>query len=460
VIPEDIAWGLRQLAFRRPAYELHDAYYDGNHRLAFATKRVRDAFGTLFSAFSLNLCATVVDTLCDRLQVVGFSAPGAEAEAPDVQAVWEANRMPARHGRVHRDALALGDAYLQVWQDREGAVRIYDESPYEVVGRPDPDRPGELAYAVKAWRQDKRVRVTVYYRDRVERYITVRETDMLPKDPWRDLRGLAPEDVEPGADGRDEVPNPWQVVPIFHFANRPGHSGLGVSELRDIVPPQDALNKTVADLLATSESHALPLRYLIGVEPETDEATGQPKPIFQEDRNRAVVLPKGSEAGQWPAGDLGGLLAVKADFAADVSRVSGTPLHLLMGVQGSDWPAGVALRTAESRLVSKADDRVREWGPTWADAMRLAARMRQTDPGQVRSLWAPTVSPVSDEEAARAAELKLRAGIPRTQVWREMGYSEAQIADMERAYQTEQAAQAEALARQFAAGDPAATGGL
>lgn len=457
MIPEDLGWALSTLSRRRRLYDLYLAYADGRHRLAFATERIRDAFGDVFRAFSLNLCGTVIDTIADRLQVIGWTSPASESGAADVQAVWEANLMASRHGQVHRDALAAGDAYVLVWQDLLGRVRIYDESPREMIGRPDPDAPGELRYAVKCWVEGKRVRVTVYYADRIERYITDSETARIPEPDA--LRPIRPMDLPAGADSRDVVPNGWGVVPVFHFPNNPGTDGLGVSELRDVKAPQDVLNKSVADLLATMEYQALPLRFLIGYEAEK-RPDGTEIPLFNEARNRVVTLPRNASVQELPGADPTPLIAVKQEAAADVARVSGVPLHTLLLVGSGEWPSGQALRVAEARLVSKADDRMTAWSPRWARVGALAARMRQTAPGEVRALWAPRHTLPSDEEAARAAVEKQRAGIPRSQTWREMGYSDSQIEEFEKAYQEDQARNAALQASAFSAGDPAATGGF
>jgi hypothetical protein len=455
---EHLSWALDTLNRRRQLYDLFHAYYVGQHRLAFASQRVQDAFGNLFRAYNLNLCSTVVSTVSDRLHVVGFSTPGAEeASAPEtVQRVWERNRMPARHGRVHRDALVMGDAYVSVWQDRAGLVRIYDESPREVIGHQDPEAPGELDYAVKAWRERRRVRVTVYYRDRLERYVTRGETDKLP--PPGELRPLEAGDVGPDADPRPEVVNAWGMVPVVPFPRDPGTDGLGTSILRDVLPPQDALNKTVADLLATSEASALPLRYLIGVEAEKD-AAGNDRPLFSEARNRVVTLPKGASAGQWDPASLEPILAAKAEHAADVARVARIPVHKLMLVGANDWPSGEALRVAEADLVAQATGLTLEWGPAWSQVNLLASRMAGAA-AEVRTLWAPVETPPSEETRATTAEAKLRAGIPRAQVWRELGYSAAQVREFEAAYQEDQERQADVQARTFSAGLPAGTGGF
>src|SRR5687767_4956981 len=69
----DITWGLGELAARTQQWRLYLDYYNGLHRLAFATEKWRTQFGTLFKAFADNLCPAVVDAKADRLQIAGFT---------------------------------------------------------------------------------------------------------------------------------------------------------------------------------------------------------------------------------------------------------------------------------------------------------------------------------------------------------------------------------------------------
>ena len=72
----DTTWALGRFADpkRYHSYSESRAYYDGNHRLAFATESFREAFGGLFAAFAENMCPAVVDAVGDRLELIGFES--------------------------------------------------------------------------------------------------------------------------------------------------------------------------------------------------------------------------------------------------------------------------------------------------------------------------------------------------------------------------------------------------
>src|SRR3954471_16873960 len=63
---------LEVLLLRRTQTDVYEAYYEGHHRLAFATSPFREAFGNLFVAFADNWCDLVVDASVERIGVEGF----------------------------------------------------------------------------------------------------------------------------------------------------------------------------------------------------------------------------------------------------------------------------------------------------------------------------------------------------------------------------------------------------
>ena len=61
-----------ELRARAPEIELWERYYEGVHRLAFATSRFRQTFGNLFHEFSDNWMELIVDASVERLNIQGF----------------------------------------------------------------------------------------------------------------------------------------------------------------------------------------------------------------------------------------------------------------------------------------------------------------------------------------------------------------------------------------------------
>src|SRR4051794_15623027 len=82
-----------QITERQPRLDLYDRYYDGDHRLAFATSKFKEAFGELFEAFATNWCGLVVDVCAERLRPIGFRF-GDEPD-DDAWTVWQENSLDA-----------------------------------------------------------------------------------------------------------------------------------------------------------------------------------------------------------------------------------------------------------------------------------------------------------------------------------------------------------------------------
>lgn len=453
----DLDTALAQLRTRRAAYDHYRAYYEGQHDLAFATDKFKNAFGALFRAFSDNLCPIVVDTVADRLIVTGFQLEGAPARPPRVPgparpaartpadaawALWQTNRMARRAGEVHQEAGVTGDSYVIVWPDRTEQVRLWPQRADQVVVRYDPDLPGARLWAAKVWaRDDGYVRATLYYPDRVEKYVTLKAVQgVLP----RDSRAFAPytADGEPGP----VLANPYGQVPVFHFASNAPVGAQGRSELVDIVPLQDALNKSVMDMLVAMEFTAFPQRWITGLEVETDEITGRPLTPFIPGEDRVwTVGDKEVKFGEFPPAGLDNYLHVQDSLRAEIARVSGTPVHYMM-LMGSRWPSGEALRIAEVRLTHKIQDRALSFGETWGEALSFALTVAGT-PATVTPEWADP-QPRSELEYAQELQVQQALGVPEPVLWRALGYTDAEIEEMQAVKQAAVAVQAARMAAQ------------
>lgn len=445
----DIAWALEQLRAREADYTKYGDYYRGDHKLTFATDKFRDAFGGLLAAFADNLCKAVVNTLADRLQVIGFASETGEQVGADAWTVWQANRMDRRSGEAHIEALRCGDGYVIVWPGVDGAPRIHPQKASQITIEYDTEEPGAILKAAKAWRDNlKRWRLNLYYPDRIEKYATaipastdVSSTYTEPM-PWSE-GAFAVLEV-PGESW--PVPNPWGRVPVFHFANDADVGDLGQSELESVIPLQDGLNKAVCDMMVAMEFVALPQRWATGLEVEIDDVTGRPKAPFVPgaDRIWSVGAPD-TRFGQFEAANLGQFLAVQDSFRTEIARVSRTPMHHIVP---TTFPSGEAMKTAEEPLVNKARDRAIAWGNVWEDAMAFALAIAGQPGVQLSCLWRDP-SPRNDLSSVQVQLGKKELGVSQAQGLRELGYSDEQIEQMDSEREEERQALGETMLTAF-----------
>jgi hypothetical protein len=448
---EEIDWAVREIKDRAVQIGLWRAYFDGRHRAPWATPKWNAAFSDLFGRFRDNLCPAVINAKADRIQLTGINSPD-ETVQTAIQTVWERERLEARQGEVTKNSFKDGDAFVIIWPDSERQARWYIQRGDRMAARYALEPQGELEIAAKLWpteewTEDGRSfwRLNLYYRDRIERYITNKSmagSDISTKAadwnefvPDNELTGADEETDEDSAGGDFIVPNPYGVVPVFPFPNNADTGAYGKSELADVIPIQDALNKSVANMLVGGEFVSWPQRVLIGVDVDVDEE-GQPTGREQKqalDRILAIANPNAKTA-EFGGADLTKFIAEQDSLRAEIARISQTPLHYML-LEG-DFPSGEALDAAEAPLLAQVDDRILSWKPIWAGAMSFTLTVEGVthDPAAVNAQFKPTRR-VDMAKLAEELRMKKELGVPDEQLWKEMGYDEEQVKEFTAAKQ-------------------------
>lgn len=428
----DIQWALSSLRARQDAYQAANDYYDGKHKLSFATEDFKHAFGNLFRAFAENLMPAVVDAVRDRLKLSGFTVHGTkkqkgplEPNTPEaaILEIWRRNLMDQRAGRVHLQVLKTGDAYLIVWPDAGGFPVIYPNKATAVTVRYDDETPGRIIYAAKAWvTPDQKARLTLYFEDRIEKYVTRNKVQGGLPDTARSF-------IRFEQDGeRWPLDNPYMRVPVFHFANNADIGEFGVCEHKDAIPLQDGLNKSLADMLICGEYHSLPQRWATGIELPIDPQTGKPLNPFLPGEFWAAKA-KEAQFGQLEAANLEQFIKAKNGWKEDISAVTGTPWHYLNPV-GASPPSGEAIKTVETRLSAKVYDRQVSFGNSWETAFRFCLEIAKFPDVDLDSVWEDT-QPRDETVTLNNSVTKVeKLGGSRRQAWREQGYSDEEIDDI------------------------------
>ncbi len=425
----DIDTALAQITARLDGYKHYAAYYDGDHDLAFATEKFNSSFAGRFSAFADNLCPRVVDALADRLKVEGFGVVTGDANIADTAwAIWGANNMAERAGEVHNEAFTAGDAYVIVWPNGDQEPIIYPNDACMMTVVYDQERPGVILWAAKCWvdQTSGLYRLNLYYPDRLEKYVAKGKLNAFPKRVAQFGKYQVDGEAWPYM-----YPSGWSgTVPVFHFTNNAKIGRPGRSELKPVIPLQDALNKSVLDMLVAAEFVALPQRWAVGMEVEYDELTGKPKHELQVAVDRLwTIASDTARFGEFQAANLAQFLDIQEHFRAEIARVSSTPLHYMM-LQSGSFPSGEAMKTAEAPFLAKTDDRTTSFGSIWANVLELALKMKGVKV-VLTTKWKDT-APRSDKEHTGSVIEKLEANIIDViQAGDELGYSEQTVLDMQ-----------------------------
>lgn len=427
-----VRWLLEEEEARQGLYRAYREYYDGEHATQLSDRQRKYLSLKIGEEFRSNYCPIIVDALVERLKVTGFQCEGGQDET--LWDWWTRNRMDGVQGTVHLAAARDGDAYLLVGWDNEQQIPTFtfegalvDGDGVQVVYSDERNVP---VLATKRWQMTtegkvgKQRRMNVYYPDRIERYISDGDGYEGAWQPY-------------AADGVPAV-EPWRTktgeplgLPVIHFKNKDCGYNYGASELRDVIPLQNALNKTIIDLMAAADTTAFRIYWMLGDDPSSISMA----PGSWVYSTRPPSGENGASVGYFPGEPLGNLIALKDSIAIEIARVTRTPVSYFQ-VSGQR-PAEGTLKQEESGLVGKIKDRQVAFGNCWEDAMALARRLANTFGGAALDETQP-ISTLWDDPETRNDKLlieglqgKAALGIPEEQLWREMGYDAAQIAEMQ-----------------------------
>ena len=135
---------------------------------------------------------------------------------------------------------------------------------------------------VKRWLEiDGTAWAVLYLPDRIVKYRAAKAASTLDASQYEN--GQTPSVLAAPQNWRVDqtIPNPLGVVPVVQFTNRPALLTEGRSDLVDVIPLQDAVNKLRSDMLVAAEYAAYRQRFVVGLELEVDEETGQVTPPFR-----------------------------------------------------------------------------------------------------------------------------------------------------------------------------------
>jgi hypothetical protein len=420
---------VKRLDGRRERYDRLDRYESGEHTLPEGDDRARDLFQRFQRKARTNYCGLVISSVSERLHVAGFRTGGESTNDVDREAwrIWQANHLDADSELVHDDALTLSDAYVIVGPNEADPATpvITVESPFSVVGEPDPMNRRVMAAALKTWTDEgsKADRAVLYLPDRI--YYFERPTRSRF---WaRVSASWSP------ADEVDSVENPLGVVPVVRFVNRPRtkSGGEGRGEFEDAIDIQDRINNVVLDRLIIAKMQAYRQRYMTGVPTEDEDGNPVDLPFVPGvDLLWHLEDPEGvAKFGEFQQVDLTPILKAAAEDVKAFTTVTGLPPHYVAGdlVNAS----ADALAAAEARHVARCDKRKRAFSESWEQVMALAFRWRgDALPADTEVIWTDSERK-TDAQLADAAVKKQQAGVPWSQRMEDLGYSPQTIDRME-----------------------------
>jgi hypothetical protein len=418
-------------------YEVLSQYMSGSQPLRFLHPEIESQVGDRLTSLAINWARVIVGSIEERLDVEGFRVGADSAADDELWDIWQYNDLDEWSQLGHVGAMSHGRALGLVWADEDEQPRISVESATQMTlayrpgsrrltaaakifanPDPEPNRPGNDRIG---W---------LYLPTKAEQYVSA---STLGISRWVKV---------------DEKPNTLGVVPVVPLVNRPRLTDLsGESELVDVMPLVDAVNKLATDMMVASEKQAMGDRWATGLEiPRDAQANSRLREEVRAKWDEATkgktwLAGPGVSFGQFQAAQLDNFINAIKLLVSQIAAIAGLPPHYL-GLSSDNPASADAIRSAESSLVKKALRKQRGFGGSWEQIMRLAVAVRdgvpldQIDPAlqRLETQWRDPTTPTPAQKADAATKLVAgdRPIITVNQAREDLGYSPGQIDRMNR----------------------------
>lgn len=467
----DLTYAVEEIGVALPAYVVSHKMFEGDAKEVFASDKIKALIGRSANHYRVNVARKPVTTLHDRLEVssttvVGPSGTDEAATQVLTEELWDPNDLALEIPDWVQKVLEYGDAYIHVWPAEDALITegtgatdkvdIFIHSPEGMRVFYDPENPRKITYGAHMWqRTDEKIRVNLYYTDRLERYVT-RNTEPSGTgvhgavkwvdadfEPYTEL-----DDAESGNVGKDgHLINPYGMIPIFH--GRAGAKPYGRPAHKDAFGPQNIITKLVATQLAVVEEYGYPARFALSKAGTTgadltdwNQANGNAPSPFAPSRlggrriatisdpmgpGQAVPAPPGSMTKLHDTDSVIQLEGAPASnfiepitlYMRILSVLTDTPMD---GLNPTGAPeSGESRRAKMEGLFARAEAAQLALEGTLSSALEFGMLLLGYPDLTVKVTWKP-LEKISDKEGWLAVQEKINAGVPVTVALTEAGY--------------------------------------
>ena len=401
----DLLTALRSdLLNQRYKLELLDSYFNGEQLIRDLGISIPPQLKTLHTVIGWPRIG--VEALEQRLDLEAFRwADGSDAS--ELEEIAESNDWFDEASLAHLDAFAYGREYVVAGSgDVDGAPPLITfESPLDMT---------------MFW--DARLRVPIAgLRECSDRY----DFGLGPDDKlvtlYLPMQTIHAVQVDGGWEVIDRDEHNLGLPPVLRMANRQRTADrIGKSEITpEVMSITDAACRRLMGIEVAAEFFGAPQRYILGAsESAFQDAEGNAKSAWETYIGRVLALER-DEDGQVPtvgaftAHDPSGQTKIIDLYARIMATQLGLPPHMLGYT--SDNPASAdAIRSSEAMLVKKAERRIRRFGATHREAMRLALWVRDGEPPpkerRIETVWRNPATPTLAAQTDAAVKLA-QAGI-------------------------------------------------
>ncbi|MEV7582238.1 phage portal protein [Streptomyces erythrochromogenes] len=371
----------RKIEARKVRSQVWGSYFDGDQPLKFASPEFRAQTGGLFDEFSDNWCSTIPTAMVERMSPLGFRLEDGSLDRAAARA-WKSSECDVEIGLSMLESLVSARCYALVWKPDGVNTEITFEPEGQAIVEYVPGRRRVRAAGLKVWRDGELEFATLFLPEMVYRW----ERRVNGGEWLERSSGLRRSESA-------HFKNPIGVVPLVEIPNRTRLVSSPVSEIKNVIPLQNAVNTLWSHVLTAADSVALPARAVLGmdrpvreiVDPETGEVVGEEDlPIGRFRSDRLLWLEKpGAQIAEFTGANLGGFLDVIGTLVEHIAAQTRTPSRYLVGRLANI--AADTLDADEAGLVAKVRERHRYTGAALREIMRIEA-LAAGEPARAESL--------------------------------------------------------------------------
>lgn len=431
----DLEEALREITKNAPKYQKAYKYWRGTQTEVFASPNLKTALHQAGAdEYRVSIGKRVVAAVTDRLEITSVDVDDSASETLD--SINKANRMDIKQPDLFQKTVMYGDMYATAWPEPgdDTGVEIVLRSPENMRSFYDPENEDKLRFTGLTWCQpDKRRRVTLFYIDHIERYIS--------KKIESDSTSTEAKDYVPYNGGESEDPDAWYEthdygrVPVFHFRTA---TPYGISELEDVYGAQNLLTKQIATLASATEGYGWPLRAALskaGTLGDRSAAIGwddqqnipegsqlnsrQRGPHIKSNPGDLIKLHDTDSLVSLPPADVNNFVQPIEMALVLVNTVSGKNVYSHNATRAD--ASGVAQQERDRPLVKIVEAYQRLFGAELMDMYEFALMLAGAPGTTVAIAWSEAQL-TDDVQSAATATAKQNAGVPQDVTLVEMGY--------------------------------------
>lgn len=437
---------------------LMDRYYTGDHPLPFVPRSLKSEFRQMLRRSRSNFMELVVDAPAERLRLQGFRARGAESADKDVWDWWLSNHMAVDWNTAMCDAIKMARSYVSVWKFQgDDDVRVQVEDPRGTYVEYDQLNRHLRAAGLRVWNDDwtGKIRADVWLPDGCYQWVGEKDTFRASKlwpPAWQP--GFPIDDAETEfintVDREDTAPdlaqwcrqweelgvvkNPYGEIPIVPLVNKASTAGSdGASELASVYPSQDRINSGIFNRDLGSYTTSYRQKWATGLEIPTDE-DGKPVEPFEAAVDRLWISEDpNTRFGSFDATDPRQFTEPIEQDVQHIAVQTRTPRHYF--TQQGQAPSGDAIKSAETGLVAKVEDKQPPFGASGSEVVRLRnVMLGRSDAPPVEAIWGNPAFRTLAEETDAYIKQHAAGLIPRRVAQERLGYSDSEINRMDRLF--------------------------